>query len=380
MMFESNEPIGARSATRIAFLVAGFAVACWAPMVPYAKTRLNIDDSLLGVLLLCLGLGSLVPMMLTGMISERFGSRPVVIAGGIGVSLALPFLTLASTPLTLGLSLAAFGASLGSLDVSMNIHAVAVERLARKPLMAGFHALYSIGGVIGSLTMTSLLTIHLPLSLAAAACTVIMLAVMVTVAPRLLRQSGEATSGSILAFPRGIVVIIALLTAITFLVEGALLDWSALLVTSQGHLQTAQGGLAYLLFALAMTTGRLVGDFVTTRLGDRNMLLWGGLLAVSGFAAALLSPASIPALFGFALIGLGASNIVPVLFRKGGSQTVMPPGMAIAAISTIAYAGKLLAPASIGLIAQHFGLAAAFWLLAALLCLVPLSAGYLSRR
>src|SRR5689334_10297409 len=113
----------ARLATRLAFLVAGFGMACWAPLVPYAKARLAVDDGVLGLLLLCLGIGSVVAMLATGALSSRFGTRPVILAGGLGLAAMLPALAVASTPVMLGLSLLLFGASLGSIDVAMNIHA-----------------------------------------------------------------------------------------------------------------------------------------------------------------------------------------------------------------------------------------------------------------
>src|SRR5215475_10915789 len=115
---------GARVATRLAFFVPGFGMAAWAPLVPFAKARLAVDDSVLGLLLLCLGIGSVVAMLLTGVLSARYGSKPIVLVGGFGLSVVLPWLAVASTPAVLGLSLFLFGASLGSIDVAVNIHAV----------------------------------------------------------------------------------------------------------------------------------------------------------------------------------------------------------------------------------------------------------------
>jgi MFS family permease len=93
----------ARLATRLAFLVAGFGVACWAPLVPFAKQRLGVDDAVLGMLLLCIGLGSVIAMVITGALSARYGSKPIIVAGGIGLAVTLPLLAVAGTPLTLGI-------------------------------------------------------------------------------------------------------------------------------------------------------------------------------------------------------------------------------------------------------------------------------------
>ena len=367
-----------RLATRLAFLIAGFGLACWAPLVPFAKARLGVDDGVLGILLLCLGLGSVAAMLATGMLSARYGSKPIIIAGGLGLALTLPILTIASTPFTLGITLAVFGAALGSLDVAMNIHAVEVEKGAGRPLMSGFHALFSIGGFIGSLLVTLLLSVHAGPLVATLLSSALMVVAMVVAWPRLLKTV-PSEDAPLFAIPRSFVLLLAVLAAITFLVEGAILDWSALLLTTQGRVEASHGGLGYMLFAIAVTVGRLAGDTITAKLGDRAIMLWGGLVAVAGFAVLLLSPIAILALSGFLLIGLGASNIVPVLFRKGGTQTVMPAGLAVAAITMCGYAGVLIGPASVGFVANHIGLSNSFWMLAILLCAAPLCAGIVTR-
>lgn len=369
----------ARLATRLAFLVAGFGIACWAPLVPFAKQRLGVDDGVLGLLLLCIGLGSVIAMGVTGAVSARYGSKPIIVAGGSGLAVVLPLLTLVNTPLALGMALLAFGAFLGSLDVAMNIHAVDVERVEGRPLMSGFHALFSVGGFVGSTAMTFLLSLHIGTLASTLPCAALMLAAIAAARSRLI-VSTHANDGPLFALPRGIVLVLAGLAAITFLVEGALLDWSALLITGAGLVSAAQGGLGYIFFSIAMTAGRFGGDALTARIGDRAMMLWGGLLAAGGFVVLLSAPNAALAMGGFVLIGLGASNVVPVLFRRAGTQRAMPPTLAVAAITTTGYAGHLAGPAGVGFIARVAGLPTAFWVLAALLCLVPACARLVTRR
>ena len=368
-----------RLATRLAFLVAGFGIACWAPLVPFAKARLGVDDATLGLLLLCLGIGSVVAMLATGPLSARYGSRPVIIAGGIGLAVVLPFLSVVSSIATLGGALLLFGAALGSIDVAMNVHAVEVERASDRPLMSGFHALFSIGGFAGSLLMTALLSAGVGALAGTLLAAVIMLAAMAGAAPRLLRSS-KAEEGPIFIVPHGIVLLLAGLAAATFLAEGAMLDWSALLISDKGLVARDQGGIGYILFAVAMTAGRLGGDALTSRIGDRRTLIWGGLLAVAGFAVLLLAPVKLMALAGFLLIGFGASNIVPVFFRMAGTQQTMPAALAVGAITTTGYAGILVGPAGIGFLAHGVGLPAAFWVLAGLIALVPLTANIVTGK
>jgi predicted MFS family arabinose efflux permease len=367
-----------RLAVRLAFLVAGFGVACWAPLVPFARQRLGVDEGALGVLLLCLGLGSVVAMAAAGMLSTRFGTRRVIVCSGFGMAALLPLLAVAGSPWSLGLALAAFGACLGSLDVAMNINALEVERAAGKPLMSGFHGLYSVGGFIGAAFMTLLLSMDFE-PLHATLLGAALMALAVVVAWPYVLETARSSSGPLFVMPRGLVWLMALLAAVTFLAEGAVLDWSALLLTEAKLVAPAQGGIGFMLFSIAMTAGRLTGDAVVARLGDRRTLVVGGVIAVAGVAALLLAPVRLMALAGFVLIGLGASNLVPVLFRRAGQQAVMPAAFAVSAVTTAGYAGVLLGPALIGFLAAGVGLSTAFWLLAALLALVPVSAAKITR-
>lgn len=367
-----------RLAVRLAFLVAGFGVAGWAPLVPFARLRLGVDEAALGVLLLCLGLGSVAAMVAAGVLCTRLGTKPVILVSGLGLAATLPLLALAPTPVTLGAALGVFGACLGSLDVAMNLNALEVERAADRPLMSGFHGMYSVGGFIGAGFMTLLLTTGFEALPAIVVAAALMVVAMVVAWPFVL-ATGRSSEGPLFVRPRGVVWLMAVLAAATFLVEGAMLDWSALLVTGAGLVPTSQGGLGFMLFSVAMTVGRFAGDAIVARLGDRTTLRAGGAIGVAGVALLLWAPTASLAFAGFALIGLGASNLVPVLFRRAGQQRVMPAAFAVSAVTTAGYAGVLLGPAAIGFVADAIGLPAAFWGLAGLLALVPLAAARVTR-
>jgi predicted MFS family arabinose efflux permease len=338
--------------------------------VPFAKQRLLVDERTLGILLLCLGIGSMFAMFFTGVLSTRFGSRRVIVVSGLGFAAMLPSLAVAPSPVALGACLLLFGGLLGALEVAMNVHAVEVEKGAARPLMSGFHALYSVGGFLGAAFMTLLLSAGVAPLRSVSGAAVLMGLALIAAWPLLLRTKSPE-GGPSFALPHGIVLVIALLTAISFLAEGAILDWGALLITEKRLLDVRQAGVGYMLFAIAMTLGRFKGDAVVARIGDRRTLVWGASVAVAGFVLLLATPVAAVALAGFTLIGLGAANIVPVLFRRGGSQTIMPPGLAIAAISAMGYAGLLAGPAVIGVVAKQTGLSNALWMLPALLVLIP---------
>ncbi|MEE3624930.1 MFS transporter [Nitrospirillum sp. BR 11752] len=387
----ANRP-ATRLATRLAFLAAGFSMSCWAPLVPYARARLGVDDATLGLLLLCLGIGSVAAMPATAPLSGRHGTRPLILAGGLGMALALPALATVGSLAGMAVALLVFGASLGTLDVAMNVHAVEVESDSDRPLMSGFHGLFSVGGFCGSGGMTLLLAAGMAPWVAATLSAALVLLMLALAAPRLLRkrpagpQAGGQAAGErapLFVVPRGIVLLLGVLALITFLTEGALLDWGALLLTDHRGVPPTQAGLGYTLFSLSMTAGRLTGDRVVAALGSRRVMLWGGTAAIAGLALLLLAPqtplGTVLAFAGFLLVGAGAANLVPVLFSATGRQQVMPPALAVAGMTAIGYAGMLGGPALIGFIARGWGLPAAFALLTTLMLLVPLSASRVGR-
>lgn len=363
-----------RLATRLAFVAAGFGMAAWAPLVPYAKARVGVGPAELGLLLLCLGIGSVLAMPVTGILSTRLGSRPLIIASGIVLGLCLPALALAPTPVTLGLALLIFGAALGMLDVAMNAHAVEVEAEADQPLMSGFHGLFSLGGFAGAGGVTLLLALGAQPLAASLVAALVPLVAIALATPRLLRRKVEEET-AMFALPRGLVLLLALLALATFLTEGAMLDWSALFITQRGLVEPALGGIGYMLFNAAMTVGRLTGDRVVAHFGRYRVLVIGALTAMAGLVLLILAPHHLVAMAGFLLIGIGAANIVPILFSAAGTQTSMPPALAVASITTLGYAGILAGPAVIGFIAGATSLVTAFWMLVVLMAIVPLAAG-----
>jgi MFS family permease len=367
----------AKLATRLAFITAGFGVACWAPLVPYAKAGCQLDDGTMGLIILLLAAGSIVAMPIAANLSVRFGSKPIVLSGGVGLAMVLPLLSEATSPNILGAALFVFGASLGSLDVAMNLHAVDVERTSEKPLMSGFHALFSIGAFLGSGFMTALLSRHVSPSVSTILSSMILALLLFFAFPRMLSNS-EGASQPLFAIPRGVVLVIALLAAISFLVEGALLDWSALLLVEERLLSQARGGLGYMVFSIAMTFSRLIGDRIVALLGNRRVLTISGVTAFGGLCLLLLSPVAPIALAGFILIGIGAANIVPILFRIAGTQRAMPKGLAVAALTTAGYSGMLAGPAVIGFLSKVNGLHNAFWFLAVLFVCPPLLSKYVT--
>jgi MFS family permease len=362
----------ARLATRLAFFAAGFSMASCAPLFPFIKQNVAADERQFGLLLLCFGVGSLLAMPVVGLVSARHGPRSMVLLGGFGLVIFLPALTIAQTPFILAAALFLFGASLGTIDVAMNLHGVAVEAQEKRSLMSSFHAQFSLGGLCGAGLITLLLSVGVSLTMAALVAALVTLVAMVPTVRRLLWVSSSHQNTFV--WPHGIVILLGFLAAIMFLVEGAVLDWGALLVIDRQLAAPKNAGIGYILFSAAMVVARLTGDRIVGAVGEYWMLISGGMLTILGIAVILLSNLPLLALSGFVLMGLGAANLVPIFFSAAGRQKIMPPGLAIAAVTTAGYAGVLVGPAMIGFAADIMGLSIAFWWLALLIALVPLSA------
>lgn len=358
--------------TRIAFFIAGFTLAAWAPLVPYAKARAGLDEATLGLLLLCLGAGSILAMPVAGVLATRFGCRRVLIGGTLLICLALPLLATASSMPLLVATLFVFGAGLGCVDSTVNLQAVIVERASGRNMMSGFHGLFSVGGIAGAAGVSALLALGLSPLWAIVVVIVLTLAALLKAAPHLLPYGSES-DGPAFAVPHGVVLFIGLLCFTVFLAEGAMLDWSAVFLTTEKNIGEAYAGLGYAAFALTMTAGRLTGDTIVKRLGARRVIVVGGIFAAAGMALATLAPSWEVSLLGYALVGMGCSNIVPVLYTAVGKQTVMPEHIAVPAITTLGYAGILAGPAAIGFIAHASSLSMAFLLIAAMLVAVAIS-------
>jgi predicted MFS family arabinose efflux permease len=355
------------------FFIIGFAAGAWAPLVPFAKQRLALDDGALGLTLLCLGLGSIVAMPLAGALAARVGCRRVLLAAAVVVCLVFPLLATVSSAPLFAAALFGFGVGIGSLDCVINIQAIVVERDSGRAMMSGFHALYSLGGFAGAGAASVLLALKVSLlGLGLAAAILMALATAVSASGLLTRKAVDHAAP--FAPPRGVVLVIGAFCFVVFLAEGSALDWSAVFLRAARHVAPAAAGLGYVAFAVAMTSGRLVGDRLVTRLGLRRAVIIGAWVAAAGLVVATLAPSWVSTVIGYALVGAGCSNIVPALFTAIGRQTAMPESQAVAAVSVLGYAGILAGPAGIGLLASATSLTAALLVVAAMLAVVGVGA------
>nr|WP_314876512.1 MFS transporter [uncultured Pseudomonas sp.] len=368
--------IGERVSTRVSFLIAGLVLSTWAPLVPLAKARTGLDEGGLGLLLLGLGIGSLMAMPFAGVMTSRFGCRRVIIWSTLIICAVLPLLSSLAWIPGLTLAILIFGASMGMLDCAINVQSIIVEKNSGEALQSGFHGLYSLGGIVGAGVTTLLLRLGLDPLTSVLCIVVIVLCALYRAYPALLTYGSEQ-EGPAFALPRGIVFLLGTLCFIVFLTEGAMLDWSAVFLVASRGIESNLGGLGYACFALTMTVGRLVGDPIVRRFGGVRVVAAGGIIAATGLLVSLGFDGWVASLIGYGLVGIGCSNIAPVLFTAVGRQKRMPQRVAVPAIITMGYAGILIGPAFIGMIAHLSTLSFALGCLVFLLIFVSAAARFL---
>ncbi|WP_312944665.1 MFS transporter [Stutzerimonas kunmingensis] len=355
-----------RNATRCGFFMAGFGLSVWAPLVPYVRERIEMTDAVFGLLLLCIGVGSLTWMPLSGVLVSRWGIRPVQLCSVVLLALALAGMALTDSMLLLALALLCFGGSLGVIDVIMNIQAVLVETAVGRRLMSNFHGMYSLGAISGALMLTGLLTLGLAPEIGSFLMIGLIVAANLGLARGFLPNRAPG-GGFAFVRPTGVVLLVGLMCFVVYLAEGAVLDWSALYLTGEKGLEVAKGGLGYAAFALMVTIARFAGGPLVNALGTARVIAFGGLLAAFGIGLSLAAEHWAVALIGYGLCGLGCANVSPVLISSLSRQDCMPVQLAVTVATTIGFAGVLAGPAMMGVVAHFSSLGMAFALLAVLL-------------
>ena len=359
---KSNTPAQASWATFTLFLLHGIMVGSWVPHIPLAMERLAVGPAVFGLALLAIAAGAVTAMPLTGAMINRYGSSRVVLVTGILFCLA--FIGPVISPALLSFAIMGYllGAFIGSLDVAMNAHGIAVEKALMRPIMSMLHGGFSLGGMVGAFlgawTMKHIGELT-HIAVAAAAC----LALLFVAARFLLpRATDKGLSDTHFGWPTRATVGLGLLCFLALMAEGSVLDWSAIYFTSEFKVDAGTAALAYAFFSGGMAASRFTGDWLRLKFGAVHLVVASALLTALSLARAV-SISSFPlAVSAFTLAGIGIGNIAPVLFAGGGRLEPEAPGRGIAAVSTLGYAGFLAGPPLIGFAAQLTSLGQAFWL------------------
>jgi predicted MFS family arabinose efflux permease len=266
----------------------------------------------------------------------------------------LPFPVLSPGIPSLAAALMLFGALNGTLDVAMNAQAVRVEQLHGRPIMSSLHALFSLGAVVGA-TATGL---TMSLGDRPLLATALVTAAAVVVSARRLVSSAPSVRAMpfTVSMPRGALIGLGALAFLGLLAEGAMVDWSAVYLRDEVRTAPMLAAAGFAVFSLAMAFGRFTGDHLVRRVGPERVLRVSAAEEAIGLALALSVRRPSVALIGFALVGLGISNVIPILFSAAGRVRGVHPGTALAAVATTGYLGFLAGPPAIGLVAEAAGL------------------------
>lgn len=408
-----NAPLrAARVATFVYFSLCGTLMGTWVVNIPAIEERVGISHATLGGLLVLLGLGAFVGMQVAGRLTDSLGARVVVPTTGVLCSAALVLPGLPQDPWTLAAALMVFGFCNGCLDVSMNAHAVHVEKAYGRPVMSAFHATFSVGGVLAALVGAAAASAGLSPAAGMAVMGALGVVVALVSARALLPaapaaadadsardaySAGEAHSaedaysaeeaaptgkaGKASAAARrgtsGRIWILAALALMVMLCEGAANDWSALHLKDVLGAPASTAAFAYGTFAATMTIGRLLADRLVARFGSMAILRHGAAMAAVGIAIVTVSPWMWAAFAGWALFGLGLSGCVPQLFSAAGHADPAAAGANVSRVAGLGYVGMLAGPAVIGWLTHFTALNHTFVLLILLCAITAVAAGIL---
>lgn len=370
-----------RMAVSLAFLANGIFMGSWAPQIPVFAERLGLSPSEMGLMILAFGIGAVASMPLVGRLIGARGSRMPMLVFNIMLVLALPFLVLApNVPLAVAAILLA-GVSTGAMDVAMNANAVAVERRRGSAIMSSCHGFWSVGGVLGA-AVGGFAIAHLGPEAHGLLTGALILAAFCLIAPFAFSDAPsaetaaeaphgtetrrrESVAGPLSGY-RG-AVLVGFFALFAMIPEGAAIDWSAFYLRRELGADAAVSGLAFAAFSGTMAVFRFAGDGVRNRLGAVRTMRWCSAAAILGLVLAGLAPNALVALAGFAVMGVGISNMVPIAFSAAGNLKGLKPGAGLSVVTALGYSGILIAPSVIGFTGEHVGFARVFVCLSALI-------------
>lgn len=369
-----------RIAISVLFLANGFLVGSWAPKIPVLMDRLAITESTMGLLILIFGLGSIVMMPIAGALTARNGSAPILRVVSLLVVPLLLLLTLAPELVTTGMVIFAFGGLIGGMDVAMNTNAVAVEKRMARAIMSSCHGFWSLGALLGAalggLMLGSLgeLGHAIALTILAGIATVLVLPLIAQDQP-----TPEAKAANKLKFPASpLPYLVGAMALFSMIPEGAILDWSALYLQRDHGASIELAALGFAAFSATMAIMRFAGDAIRQKFGAVTTLRVCGVFAMIGMVISAIAPSPELVITGFAIAGIGISNMVPIAFSAAGNLPGVPSGIGLSIVTVSGYSGILVAPSAIGFIAERTGFSPVLLGTAALI-VITLSLSHLAR-
>lgn len=345
----------ARIAVAVIFALNGLLYANWTSRLPRLQEIYGIDNGKTGFALTCLAIGALVGMPLTGVLIVRHGSRMLTSVSIVMVAVIIPFMAFMPSYVGLLLVMPVFGLFTGMTDIAMNAQAIVIEEGMKKPLMSSFHAYFSVGMFVGAGIAAGLITLGLDAGPHLLTVSGASLIISLWCVRQLLPDAPvESTTGG--GKVRKFSLIIVYLGAAAFccmLAEGSMADWTPLYMIKVTMSPESFGPIGQAAFSGAMVVGRFTGDWLRTRLGAAAIIRGGAVAAIVGLGLAIFFPSPAISVIGFAFVGLGLSNIVPIVYSISGKIPGLPAGVGISSVSTLGYSGFLVGPPIIGYVADY---------------------------
>ena len=352
----------ARWAVFAIFLWHGILIGGWVPHIPLVKERIAAGPAVFGLALLAIAVGSISSMPFTGALINRFGSAKMTLAGGL--LLAVGFLGPVFAPSLAIFAIAGFvmGVGLGSMDVSMNTHGLAVEKAYGYPIISGLHAAWSVGCTVGAFAGSWLLQQFGPATEAFIFDAIFLIGVVIACLFLLPSRVDKGLSESHFGWPTRHTVALGALCFLALMVEGSVADWAGIHNKERFAVDASLAALGFAFYQGGMSISRFAGDYLRHRFGAVNVVVVSAVIAAIGMALALIAPTLNTAIAGYALGGLGIGNLAPILFAGGGRLEPDAPARGMAAVVSMGYAGFLAGPPLIGFVAQVTTLGISLWL------------------
>ncbi|MET0349565.1 MAG: MFS transporter, partial [Rhizobacter sp.] len=331
---------------RALFFAAGLLFATWGVHVPTVKGHYGLGEQALAVAMLAGGVGAVGGLTQAGRLIGRFGPRTVAVFSGCLCAVSIGLLMAFHTMAMLLVVMVAFGLANSLFDVSVNVAASDLEARAGRPLMSGFHGMFSLGGMAGAAGGAALLAAGVVPWHHLVGATVVGVGLVLFGCWTMpaAKNPEEGAGGHVFVLPRGTLLLIGVLAALGLIAEGAMYDWSVLYVKQELQADAGTAALGYAAFSGAMAAARFGGDWVRARLSSALLVRASGLLAAAGMTLSLVTSSPLVALLGFALVGLGFANIVPVLFSAAATVPGVKPADGIAAVASLGYFGMMVGP------------------------------------
>lgn len=380
-----------RARCALFFLAGGLGIGAWASSLPLLSGTMGLDKGQLGILLLCFAAGAIVLMVRMGGTIDRMGGSHFFSLGGCVIfGCAIFMIPLVQGLLPLGLLVFIAGAGFGTLDVSMNTEASEIERARGRHLMSSFHALFSIGNILGAFLVGKVVAYggNLQWCLGGGGALVILTALSTWFFARSATSQGlhadTATNAKLDArlnvSQKALVLVLGVIAFLALLAEGGMMDWTAIYMVDTLGASESVGAYAFAVFAAAMAIGRLIGDYATKRIGHVNLLRIGGGICAVALMTMLITKGVVTSLVVLGICGLGVANMVPAVFASAGNIGAHAAGRAMSIVTTMGYSGLLLGPALLGFVAQASSLTVSLALIMLAFALISAGTFYLNRR